>query len=194
MEEIGPPLELLTRRLAGTPSVFLSAPQTAYNDGLPVPAVVADLWQDLGGLPLSQQELRALVPRSETDVARARLQLVVCWLLHDCWFRDRRLEKQGLLPFLMDQLGELTKYTNADEVVADADRREEMSRLLLQSLQLRPAGETAAQAEDRLRTISSVERDRVIRAAQAAEERARAIREAMARKAAEEAAASYNRE
>ncbi|MBP7601669.1 MAG: hypothetical protein KA750_09995, partial [Thermoflexales bacterium] len=61
-------------------------------------------------------------------------------------------------------------------------------------LALRPAGESVAQAQDRLATLNTAERQRVIQAARAAEERARAVREAMARKAAEEAAAKYNRE
>ena len=42
--------------------------------------------------------------------------------------------------------------------------------------------------------MSTTERQRVSEAARAAEERSRAIREAMAKKAAEEAAAQYSRE
>jgi hypothetical protein len=64
----------------------------------------------------------------------------------------------------------------------------------LRALDLRPAGESVVQAQDRLTTLDSVERVRVIKEARAAEERARKIREEMARKAAEEAAAAYGRE
>jgi len=59
---------------------------------------------------------------------------------------------------------------------------------------VRPAGETAAQAQDRLAAVSSGERLRVIEAARLAEERAREIREALARKAAQEAADKWTRE
>jgi hypothetical protein len=45
-----------------------------------------------------------------------------------------------------------------------------------------------------LMTLDSVERVKVIKAAREAEERARQVREEMARKAAEEAAATYGRE
>ena len=64
----------------------------------------------------------------------------------------------------------------------------------LARLGLRPAGETIAQAQDRLTTLSSAERQRVMRAARAAEERARAIREALVRKAAQESADKYTRD
>jgi hypothetical protein len=50
----------------------------------------------------------------------------------------------------------------AKRLVAGTDRREELARLCLRALGLRPAGETAAQAEDRLATLNSVERRRVL--------------------------------
>ena len=101
---------------------------------------------------------------------------------------------EGARRFLATGLDELAEVAQAGQLVADADRREELARLCLKSLGLRPAGESVAQAEDRLSTLDSVERSRVIREARAAEERARKIREEMARKAAEEAAAVYGRE
>jgi len=82
----------------------------------------------------------------------------------------------------------------APSFVRDPDRREELVRLCLRDLGLRPAGETVAQAQDRLATLNTAERQRVLQAARQAEERARAIREAMAKQAAEEAAAQYSRE
>ena len=78
--------------------------------------------------------------------------------------------------------------------MADPERREELALLALRALGLRPAGETLAQAQDRLVTVSSAERARTVAAARRAEERARAIREAMRKKAAEEAAAKVSRE
>ena len=76
----------------------------------------------------------------------------------------------------------------------DPDRREELARLCLKDLGLRPAGESLAQAQDRLNTLSSVERQRVIGAARQAEERTRAIRAEMARKARAEADSKAMRE
>ena len=82
----------------------------------------------------------------------------------------------------------------APQLVSDPDRREELARLCLRALGLLPAGETAAQAQDRLTTLSTAERQRVIREAREAERRAQKIREAMVKKAAEEAAAKYMRD
>ena len=57
-----------------------------------------------------------------------------------------------------------------------------------------PAGETEAQAEDRLATLDSTGRARVEAEARAAEERAREVRAAMERQRAAEAAARASRE
>ena len=65
---------------------------------------------------------------------------------------------------------------------------------MLGSLDLRPSGETEAQAEDRLTRISSSQRRKVLAAAREAEQRAKAVREALAAKAAQEAADKYSRE
>jgi hypothetical protein len=89
---------------------------------------------------------------------------------------------------------ELAAQTTSIKFVHDPDRREELARLALARLGYRPAGESVAQAQDRLTSLSSVERARVMGAARAAEERARAVREALARKAAEESADKYTRE
>jgi hypothetical protein len=71
------------------------------------------------------------------------------------------------------------------------DRREELVRVLLDSIDVRPAGETIEQSVDRKATLDSVERSKVMQATIAAEKRAREIREAMARKAALESASRY---
>jgi hypothetical protein len=91
-------------------------------------------------------------------------------------------------------LKDVAALVDSQKFVSDPDRREELARLCLKGLGLRPAGESLAQAQDRLTTLDSAERVRVVKAAREAEERARLIREEMARKAAEEAAANYGRE
>jgi hypothetical protein len=82
----------------------------------------------------------------------------------------------------------------AKKFVTDPDRREELARVALARLGFRPAGETLAQAQDRLTTLNSAERARVMKAAQIAEQRARQIREELVRKAAEESADKWTRE
>ncbi|HNI89908.1 MAG TPA: hypothetical protein PKX55_17275, partial [Leptospiraceae bacterium] len=73
-------------------------------------------------------------------------------------------------------------------------RREELIRFCLKELDLKPNGETDIHSIDRLTTINSIERQRVIEESKAAQKRAQEIREAIARKEAEEAASKWNRE
>jgi hypothetical protein len=195
MEREGPMLESLTRRLAETPADFLAAPLLGNKGEVDVAAVVNDLLRDLGGTPLPAGEaewFRPVSGKESTQRKRLRAVLVAAWLLHDAWFRENRMESAAVLAFLKETVPELASIVSADGLVADADRREELARLALKALGLRPAGESIEQAMDRLQTLSSLERQRVIEEATKAEERARQIREAMARKAAEEAAAQYS--
>ena len=98
------------------------------------------------------------------------------------------------MELLDGESNELAVQVAARKFVTDPDRREELARVALARLGFRPAGETLAQAQDRLTTLNSSERARVMKAARAAEERARQIREALVRKAAEESADKFTRE
>jgi hypothetical protein len=184
----GPHLEAMTRRLAECPAEFLGEPDGDVH----VPAVVSDLLSDCGGVPLTAAEAAALSSSDEKGRRnRLRCILVACWLLHDPTFRE---QGRTLRPFLLRGLDEVAAYVKADQMVGDPDRREELARTALRAIGLRPAGEAVAVAQDRLQTLSSAERARVVREARAAEERARRIREELRRKAEEEAAAMYGRE
>jgi len=194
MNREGPLLETLTRRLTECPPEFLASPRLGAVGKVVVPAVVADLLRDLAGAPLTAAQVAGFDAKDPwRQRNRLSLILVACWLLHDPWFRQPALA-EPVLRLLTSELAGLAETTSADKCVSDPDRREELARLALQHLGLRPAGETEAQAADRLSTLDTVERDRVQRAARQAEERAQAIRDAMAKKAAEEAAAQYSRE
>jgi hypothetical protein len=197
MLEEGPLLESLTRRLAECPAEFLAEPRSKKGGAIYVTAVVYDLLRDLNGPPMTNEQAALFeIKRNKEKEARNRLQviLIACWLLHDPWFRYRGQFAASAYSLLSAGLDELATLVPAQQFVSDPDRREELARVALKALGLRPAGESDAQAEDRLMTLDSVERARVIREARAAEERARQIREAMAKKAAEEAAAAYGRE
>jgi len=195
----GPSLVRLLRRLAECPPEFL--PLAAAGEELPVvvPAVVGDLLRDLAGRRPETRQLesfRRLQAQSADPQQRnrARLALVACWLLHDPWFLQQRRFAAQALAFLERGLTGLAALVQAERFVDDPDRREELVRVALAALDLRPQGETEPQARDRRTTLDSVERHAVLQKTRAAEERARQVREAMARKAAQEAAASYGRE
>lgn len=192
----GPPVEALTRRLAECPPEFLAEPRTGKRGLVSVPAVVSDLLVALGGAPLSPAQTE-LFERSSSRALRSRLGLILvtCWLLADPWFRAQGRFAVPALALLRERLDETARVVAPEKFVSDPDRREELARLALSALSLRPAGESEAQAADRLTTLSSSERQTVVKAAQAAEERARAIRAAIAaRKAAAEADAKATRE
>jgi hypothetical protein len=195
MDAEGPLLEDLTRRLAECPAEFLAEPRIGASGRVQVAAVVADLVRDLGGPPLTRAQAEAFQPRSaEGHRNWLALVLIAAWLLHDDWFRAEKRFGAGAAEFILAGAAQLAAFTQAPLFVSDPDRREELVRVVLRDLGLRPAGETPAQAADRLNTLNTAERQRVMQAARQAEERSEAIRAAMAKKAADEAAAQYSRE
>ncbi|MCC7358314.1 MAG: hypothetical protein IT317_02485 [Anaerolineales bacterium] len=194
MQREGPPLETLTRRLAECPADFLAAPRIGGTGTVVVAAVVADLLRELGGQPADWQVEAFTTRKPKADRNRLSTVLVASWLLHDPWFREGGEWAEPALALLAGGLREAAGATAADKFVSDPDRREELARLCLRELGLRPAGETTAQAQDRLTTLSAAERARVVAAARQAEERAAAIREAMRRREIEEANAKAMRE
>ena len=184
MNREGPLLETLTRRLAECPPEFLASPRLGAVGKIVVPAVVADLVREMGAAAPGPDTFKPKNPWHQRH--RLSMILVASWLLHDPWFRQPALA-EPTLALLSTGLQSLADATTPAAFVSDPDRREELARLCLKALGLRPAGETMAQAEDRLATLNSVERESVRKATAAAEQRAQAIREAMARKAEDEA-------
>ncbi|MGB8645397.1 MAG: hypothetical protein WCF84_09170 [Anaerolineae bacterium] len=194
MEQEGPSLQTLMRRLAECPADFLADPRIGSNGTVHVAAVVNDVLYGMGAQPLNPGQAAPFRPKEARERNRLSLTLIAAWLLADPWFRARPGLNVGAFRFLTEGVQELAAVGAATKYVNDPDRREELARLCLKGLDLRPAGETMAQAQDRLTTISTVERQRVIWAAREAEERARAIREAMVRQRAQESADKWSRE
>jgi hypothetical protein len=193
----GPLLETLTRRLAECPGEFLEEPFRSGEGVIHVDAVVFDLLHDLTGGQWREEEAEPLQIKYRPDVNANYLKLVqiAVWLLHDHWFMAHPELASAICPLLTsDAFKQLARTVSAAEFVNDPDRREELARLCLNLLDLRPAGESKAEAKDRLTSLDSVERTRVMREARKAEKRAAKIRREMARKAREEAAAKVTRE
>lgn len=147
------------------------------------PEVTSAALEPLGGLP-------RFLPEASADGQPCTLMLMV-WLLMTSAFDDAVLNAIELVSLLLSS-ATLMACTHPD--LQDEDQREELIRLTLNGLRLKPQGETDHQAHDRLLSVSSSERARVIAAARAADERATAIRHALAEKRAHEAADKYTRE
>lgn len=183
----------LVRRLSETPEEFLLAPRVGRTGVIDVAAIAGDVLWDVEG---RRPEPAFLLGLDETRAERTnlqRLRAITAWLFHDLSLRRAELAP-AMRTFLERGLGELAGLVDATSFVREPERREELVRRALAALALLPEGETEAQARDRLSSLDSVERRRVIEAARQAEERARKVREEMARKAAAEAAAKVSRE
>ena len=189
----GPPLPALLQRVAETPKDFLAEPRIRAAGQVHVDAVVGDLLALLGA-DIGTRELERFAGKGPADRSLLAVVLLLCWLLADPWFASASATKAELIALLGDTASELAAETSARKFVEDPDRREELVRVTLAAIGCRPAGESEAQAEDRLTSLSSAERARVVEAARAAELRARRIREALRKKAAEESADKYTRE
>ena len=194
MERQGPILEKLTRRLAETPPDFLDEPRIGTTGRVFVPALVNDLLSLYGARAPAGALMRFHGADAKIDRNRLALAMITVWLLADEWFVSVKIPQADALRVLDETVTELAAATAAHKFVNDTDRREELARVVLARLNYRPAGETIAQATDRLSGLSSTERRRLLEASRAAERRARAIREALAKKAAEESADKWTRE
>lgn len=195
----GPDIRALTRHLAECPPGFLEEPvQPSGQGGVHVHAVLSDLMLALGGQKLSDAEVLLFryadkgAVRSERN--RLRIALLGAWLFSFQALHGPEMAARALR-WLAEELEPLARLIPADDLVYDSDRREEFARLCLAALDLRPQGETVAQAQNRLAALSTVERDRVVAQARAAEERARKVRaEMLERERAAAAASTYSGE
>ena len=197
MHREGPALETLLRHLSECPPEFI---ETIAGDtgGPQLVAILLDHFRSFGNqspIASANSWLRELATASQTTLEQVRYLRVLSvsiWLLHAEWFLQRPQLADAAWQFLKcDALQMLSTLVTAQQLVADADRREELVRLTLSALGLRPAGETEQVATDRLMTLDSLERQRVLRSTLAAEKRAREVREAMQRKRALESASRY---
>lgn len=194
MKTPGPALEVLTHRLADMPAEFLAEPRIGDTGTVSVVALVFDLLVRLG----VQAQADALQPFAGTtlkaDRNRLALVMVTVWLMADDWFTSQAFKQGDLIAVLGASLNELASATPAHQFVQEPDRREELVRHVLAQLGYRPAGESERQATDRLSSVSGAQRKRLLEASRKAEQRAREIRAALAKKEAEESADKWSRE
>ncbi|MCX7023001.1 MAG: hypothetical protein NT080_00080 [Spirochaetes bacterium] len=178
--------------------LLAEAPASILDPGVSPVAIVNDALMNLGMAPLAKEETRPFVPGAKTADRDAIVRLA-CRLLGHPFFGGWASEsgdaaRASLLTALSGSVAGRAAASHAERFAVEVEGREELSRILLSGIGTRPAGETAAQAEDRLKAVDSIERKRVMERAQAAEKRSRDIREAMERREAEEAASKMQRD
>jgi hypothetical protein len=81
MQTEGPPLTILTRRLAECPPEFLAEPRLGAAGTVHVAAVVADVLHALGGEPLTEAPAASFTPE-DAKAHRNRLSIAGCYLTH----------------------------------------------------------------------------------------------------------------
>ncbi len=196
----GPDLYYLLQRLQNCPGEFLlppileSSPKT-YKGEIFTNAVVNDLLVALEDDPNPLDIEKSIRYKySEENKNYLQLVLITSHLLYDGWFQSTGKLGQLVKKLLTEELQALASLVEAKQFVFDSERREELIRFCLKKLNLKPKGESEVHANDRLMSINSIERKRVIEESKAAQKRAQELREAIARQEAEEAASKWNRE
>ena len=191
-----PDLIELTRRVSECPPDFLTACQ-GERGAERIVAIIADHFRDQSRTtyPTSLNELFATLLQTKVDPSFERyLQVlsIVAWLLHDHYFVSRQdLTIPASEIVTHNYFKRLSELVHPQQMIADPDRREELVRFCLDQFGIYPRGETATQSADRLISLNSVERQRILQATADAQKRAREIREAMTRKQALESASRY---
>jgi hypothetical protein len=190
----GPSLETLIYRVTSTPADFTVVDLDHSVEILRVRtvAVAHDTAVQLGvtdRFPVAEFERKAATFGGE----RLRVSLLLCWLiadpsLHNC------VAGSDLHRVLTEDSEALANEALAADWLGDAEHREELVRLVLRDLGLRPAGESESQAQDRLSGISSIDRRRVMLETRQAEQRAAAIQKALLEQEAQRSADKATRE
>jgi hypothetical protein len=175
---------------------LLSAYRTdvgAFEEASAKPATLdALLWDACArnGQFLMRSELSSL----RGGTSEPLLVALVCAVL----FRLPRLvaSKESLRVLFAETLPELSRLSAGKTARwrDDPEGVEELVRLVLRDCAIPVPGESPEVSQDRLQAVSLLERRRLLAISREAEKRAREIREALAAKAAKEAADKYGRE
>ena len=179
------------------PPAFREEPFGLPKGRIRVGAVVGDLVESLAGRAPEKDFLRSFVPAEKSAAERNRL----LWVLaasHLLWHPAFR-ERGAVYPqnwhrrFFVQELSMLAGVAQAEKLVTDEERREELIRRALGVLELRLPGESDEESRDRLTQVDSLERQRIL--SEVAKRQAKLRREEeLRRKAAEEAASKMPRE
>jgi len=191
-----PPLTELLRWMAEMPAAFRGEPEGFGQGKTRVRAVVADLFATFFGQVPDSATLDAFTPADSSDAEHNRLRWVLA-AAHLLWhqsFREQPPSQPGAQRLLIQEMAVLAAVVSVDKLDTEQERREELIRRTLRIFARTVAGETPNESADRFKQVDSVERRRVLTAAAERERRTRKVREAMAKKAAQEAAAKVSRE
>ena len=186
--------ELVTH-LKKCPEIFLKPSNLLARDGLDSIALISDTYRMVSAIFLKKElNVPAKINFNSIDDNYWKAIHISCWLLYHHSFRNKPALENKLRLFWFEELYHVTQYVKYKEWITDEERAEEMVRLLLLCFEILPNGESIAEAADKLSSISSVDRQKVLRQSYEAHERIMNIKREMAEKKAREAANTYGRE
>lgn len=193
-----PPIEYFKSRLAECPPEFLQSPVVSLE--IFVKAVLYDLVDALAETPTPDLEDLArwlsfpstLSPSTRENILK--LYLIVAWLLADPFFLEASLSQRQIGTLLEEKIKYLAAVLVPRQCIEDSDRREELSRLVLNYLGYIPNGESAEFAADRLASLDSIERQELLLDSRRKAQHAEKIRQKLEAEEARRAAARWNRE
>lgn len=184
--------ELVTH-LRTCPDAFLKPSNLTHKDGLDSVALICDTYRVVGHNYL-RKEFNLPINLTRIDDNHWRAIHISTWLLSHKSFSSTHKLEDKLNLFWFKDLSRASEYVNFMQWINDEERAEEMVRLLLNRCDIIPTGEEPDEADDKLASLSSAERHKVLTQSYEAHERIMKIKREMAEKKAREAANTYGRE
>lgn len=186
--------ELVTH-LRKCPDIYLEPSSLIENEGLNSIALVCDTYRIVCNDFLKKEFKKP----SDFNLAYIgdnhwRAIHISIWLLSHRNFINSALIEDKLYNFWFEELSEASLYVKFKEWISDDERAEEMVRLLLDCCEIIPDGENQDEAADKLSSLSSTDRQKVLKQSYEAHERIMNIKREIAEKKAREAANTYGRE
>ncbi len=150
MKSEGPALNHLLLRLRNISSEVFSSEADAM-------AICCDFLRDVH----QDQSLHSVINWDgwSKNKNKSQIILLAIWLYLDEGLRQLNFSK--VLQFFEEGLKEYSLLVNVEQIMEEAERSEEFVRRCLRVLELRPKGESQAQAEDRFQTLDSIEAERL---------------------------------
>ncbi len=185
-----PTISQMIHHIKKCPSEFLRRPIQNKIGETHTAALVNDLLRSLSNQPTAVATF-ALDPQSHT-LAELHLMQISCWALSHPFFS--RVDTRLIAGFLKTGLKQVAGLVKTESWITDEERAEELARMIFSACNEIPAGESSSEAQDRLTSVDTVNRIKVIEKSRKAMERAKELRRKMAEEKAREAANIYGRE
>lgn len=186
--------ELVTY-LRKCPDIFLKSSFFITEKGINSSALICDTYRVVSNDFLNNDfKLPNDVVLKGIDDNHWKAIHISIWLLNNNCFINNPNIVEKLSVFWFEELKNTAKYVNFKKWINDEERSEEMVRLLLKCCEVLPNNESLEEAADKLSSLNSVDRHKVLENSYNAHERVMKIKKEMAEKKAREAANAYGRE